>query len=120
MWVGQHRFYTMAILRYNFTGQGRGMAPCAPHPLRPRHPSDAILNRDSLLRARDFIIFFSKLYFYFSAGERVDINAVPDEGSFTVTTDKGTRIDADMVFKTIGLNVQSDAYRNSFGKMFIG
>ena len=70
----------------------------------------------------DLPLLFNSIsrYFYFSAGERVDINAVPDEGSFTVTTDKGTTIEADMVFKTIGLNVQSDAYRNSFGKMFIG
>ena len=51
-------------------------------------------------------------------GESVDVSTVPDDGPVTVTTDKGTKIDADIVFKTIGLPVQSEAYRNSLGEVY--
>ena len=34
----------------------------------------------------------------------------------TVRTDKGTEIEADLVFKTIGLPVNSSAYKKSLGK----
>ena len=46
----------------------------------------------------------------------MDVSTVPDDGPVTVTTNKGTKIDADIVFKTIGLPVQSEAYRNSLGE----
>ena len=44
----------------------------------------------------------------------MNLNDIPEDGPVTLTTDKGTSIEADMVFKTIGLTVQSDAYRNTF------
>ena len=50
--------------------------------------------------------------------ESVDVSTVPDDGPVTVTTDKGTEIDADIVFKTVGLPVQSEAYRNSLGEVY--
>ncbi len=38
-------------------------------------------------------------------------------GPVTVTTDKGTSIEADIVFKCTGLTTNSDAYKESLGKV---
>ena len=39
--------------------------------------------------------------------------------STTVRTDKGTEIEADLVFKTIGLPVNSSAYKSALGNCLL-
>ena len=51
--------------------------------------------------------------------EYVDVNTIPEDGPVTLTTDKGRKIEADIVFKTIGLPVQTEAYRNTLGKFYV-
>ena len=41
---------------------------------------------------------------------------LPEDRKATVKTDKGTVIHADLVFKTIGLPVNKEAYENSLGR----
>ena len=48
--------------------------------------------------------------------ESVDVKTIPDDGPVTLTTDKGKKIEADIVFKTVGLPVQKDAYSSTLGR----
>ena len=38
-------------------------------------------------------------------------------GPVTVKTDKGTTIEADIVFKCVGVTINSDAYKEGLGKL---
>ena len=54
----------------------------------------------------------------FNAGERVeDLPNIPHLESGTVRTDKGTEIEADLIFQTIGLSYNSSAYETALGRI---
>lgn len=53
-------------------------------------------------------------------GERVEnLSGIENMSSTTVRTDKGTEIEADLVFKTIGLPVNSSAYKSALGNCLL-
>ncbi len=53
-------------------------------------------------------------------GELVEnIEEVPSCGPGTVVTNKGTKISADLIFKTAGLFVNTEAYQNGLGKYLV-
>ena len=53
-------------------------------------------------------------------GERVEnLSGIENMSSTAVRTDKGTEIEADLVFKTIGLPVNSSAYKSALGNCLL-
>ena len=48
-----------------------------------------------------------------------NLNEVSDDGPASVTTDKGTTIEYDLCFKTIGLPVNTSAYKSCLGNIII-
>ena len=53
------------------------------------------------------------------SGEKVDLSLIPTHGGGTLTTDKGTQIEADLFFKCIGLWTNNEAYKDSLGETFV-
>ena len=54
---------------------------------------------------------------YFSTGERVsNLNELTQCGSGCVKTDKGTELEADIIFKVVGDRINPSAYQKGLGK----